>query len=164
MKSIKNGILLLVLLVSSFVNIAADVREGIGEWRIYSGVDGKTEKESLSAVLFSFAGEDAALGIRCQESQIDLYMMFSDEISLDLANAFIIKVDGVAKTAGEWSRAADQRGAFSVTPRQVMQMLKPHKVMVVTYKTRHQLHKVTAFNISGIEQLSDKIATICQLT
>lgn len=162
MKSIISAFLLTVLSVGCSLTVAAaEEKENVEQWRIYSETNAKNL--GLKALLYSFDGEDGVLGIRCQNRQPELYFMLSDRLSARIDSALSMKVDGTILNGIKWSRASGGNGAFAITPLSVINQLENKQSLILTYQTEQGKYKVTAFYLVGIDRVKQKLTSACNI-
>lgn len=138
-----------------------EYKENIEQWRIYSKTDSHTS--TLKALLYSFDGEDAVLGVRCENSQPELYFMLGDRLSTKMDSALVLKADGVLINMGKWQRSSQGNGAFSMAPLAILSQFQDKTGLILTYKTEQGKYQVSAFYLNGIKQITEKLATICKV-
>lgn len=163
MKSLISALCLpLLFCVTASTANAEEKRETIEQWRIYS--DSEIKNPTMSAILYSSEGEDAALTIRCQQNRpAELYLVFSDRLPAAVDSALSIKIDGVKVNGGNWRRSSHGNGAFALKPSVLVKQLAQKQSLILTYQTEQGKYKVAGFYLAGFNQFSQKLTAICRI-
>lgn len=152
---------LLLFSYGSVAELGAD-RELVEQWRVYATPESKNI--DFAAMLYAFDGEDAALAMRCNNKQLELYFMFGDKLSARINPVITIKTDGQELLNYHWQRASDRKGVFSTEPMNFINALRDKQGMIVTYRAERGEHKVTAFYLAGLPKVIEKMHSSCSIT
>jgi hypothetical protein len=163
MKPIKSLFVISLFCCGAALSVqAAQQKDDAEQWRIYSETE--VAKPNVRAILYSFDGEDGALGLRCENKQLEAYFIFSDRLPAQPGSALIMKADGVGIDSGRWQRSSSGNGAFAIEPGGWVKQLSDKKGLILTYRTEQGQHKVAAFYLNGIDRVVEKMRAVCGIT